>query len=731
MASHSGRVFPAEAPRAFAGVKAPSVEPPSAARAPETASARTDAPAAAHLPSFDFRKIPLRRPGSWVAAQAKLEVGATDDPLEHEADRVAERVVRGPEGETAQVRPAGSALQRRGEEDDEAVRRSPQPAATASAASAPPIVDSVLGSTGEPLDGGARAFLEPRFGADFGAVRVHTGSIADASARAVGAKAYTVGSHIVFRHGAYDTRTESGHLLLAHELAHVVQQRGGGEARLRRKADQPLSWNGMHGPAVLEAKKGLNRYQEQERAAGRAGFGADWKALTENDRVDNATSAALGAFQRQRRLKHRDSRLWQETLDALGHTSPAAPAQAPAAQPGASDTSGMLPPTQDAISGVHLDFMAGPLPRAEGTLDRFNFKNGPYKFAPNLRDRSGTPKVVYYIAYRTDAKRNEYVIGPDSLQLFTAHLDTFRSIGDTAYADPDVIDYIIGFGDAVWDQQGDIVTQYMRWLGLHDFEEIHAEMVREGKRIRDEQRTKQQRDAKATIAAKVLPLVNAAMAAAAGARLLAGGRVPPASGGAPPGPGIETPAPGVETPAPGAKAPPTGTETPPTQARPPAPRPAAGSPAQPATAAQETTLGSPRGAPQEVVVAPVMIKAAGPGVAYGEQAAARLAAQGKIGPRILRPLTQELNASNLSPADRATAMQVACNRQGATFGAGPIARMANGNLVVTSREAFNKAPVIVVKPDGTVLRAAADLAYIRDSNGLVTAYSVSNVVIEQ
>jgi hypothetical protein len=115
----------------------------------------------------------------------------------------------------------------------------------------------------------------------------------------------------------------------------------------------------------------------------------------------------------------------------------------------------------------------------------------------------------------------------------------------------------------------------------------------------------------------------------------------------------------------------------------------------------------------------------GPGVAYGKEAAARLAAEGKTGRGILKPLTKELNASSLAPADRATAMQVACNQQGKTFGAGPVVRMPNGDYVVTSREAFAKAPVIVVKPNGGVFRGMADLRLINNN----MAYEVTNVKV--
>ncbi|WP_322755332.1 eCIS core domain-containing protein [Frankia sp. Cas3] len=89
---------------------------------------------------------------------------------------------------------------------------------------APPIVHEVLRSSGRALDAPTRAVMEPRFGADFSRVRVHTDTQAAQSARAVHALAYTVGPHIAFDEGRYSPATDTGRRLLAHELTHVVQQ---------------------------------------------------------------------------------------------------------------------------------------------------------------------------------------------------------------------------------------------------------------------------------------------------------------------------------------------------------------------------------------------------------------------------------------------------------------------------------------------------------------------------
>lgn len=88
----------------------------------------------------------------------------------------------------------------------------------------PPIVDEVLRAPGRPLDTGLRAFMEPRFGYDFSGVRIHNDARAAESARAVNALAYTVGNHVVMGAGQYSPAANSSRRLLAHELAHVIQQ---------------------------------------------------------------------------------------------------------------------------------------------------------------------------------------------------------------------------------------------------------------------------------------------------------------------------------------------------------------------------------------------------------------------------------------------------------------------------------------------------------------------------
>ena len=102
-------------------------------------------------------------------------------------------------------------------------------------AGAPGSVAGVLASSGAPLEPGLRSDMETRFGQDFSQVRVHSDAAAARSAGDVTAAAYTAGSHVVFGAGQFTPGNAAGQRLLAHELAHVVQQGGGAGATVQRK----------------------------------------------------------------------------------------------------------------------------------------------------------------------------------------------------------------------------------------------------------------------------------------------------------------------------------------------------------------------------------------------------------------------------------------------------------------------------------------------------------------
>lgn len=155
---------------------------------PQRAPAR---PAASHVRRAAARgEVPALPFRSAVAASAAFALAARPGPTRHGAQpRVLQRIGYG-----------------------------------ASSGDAPPLVHDVLRAPGSPLDASTRGAMQRRLGYDLGKVRIHTDDRAAASARAVRALAYTVGSSIVFDRGRYAPQHVDGQRLLAHELVHTIQQ---------------------------------------------------------------------------------------------------------------------------------------------------------------------------------------------------------------------------------------------------------------------------------------------------------------------------------------------------------------------------------------------------------------------------------------------------------------------------------------------------------------------------
>lgn len=156
--------------------------------------------------------------------QRKLAIGASNDPLEQEADRVADQVMAAP-GHSA-VSAIPPRIQRYVGQTTEGTD------------SAPASVDHVIARSGRPLDPTLKRDMEQRFGHNFSQVRVHSGADAEQSVRDVNANAYTVGNNIVFGTGRFAPSSPEGRRLIAHELTHVVQQSGGDGTRTGRNNEK-------------------------------------------------------------------------------------------------------------------------------------------------------------------------------------------------------------------------------------------------------------------------------------------------------------------------------------------------------------------------------------------------------------------------------------------------------------------------------------------------------------
>ena len=203
--------------------------------------------------------------------QCKLAIGAPDDPLENEADAMADKIMRMPEQnfiqrkcadcqeeEKVQTKPMETFIQRKCddcEKEDEKINRKPlssfvQKKGTGNGTVASESISDQIQSgkgNGSAMDDNTMSFMQNRFGLDFSDVKIHTNDNAVQMNRDLNAKAFTVGKDIYFNEGQYQPGSFSGKQLLAHELTHTLQQ-GKNISRLVQRKCSPGS------PAADEAE---------------------------------------------------------------------------------------------------------------------------------------------------------------------------------------------------------------------------------------------------------------------------------------------------------------------------------------------------------------------------------------------------------------------------------------------------------------------------------------------
>jgi hypothetical protein len=193
---------------------------------------------------FNFEQQSLASP-----LQAKLTIGQPGDEYEQEADRVASQVVEQIHAPTTAQSNQGQSVQRQ-EENQEEVQAKPEITALQRQEEKPegfqtkPIlqrreasmggeastdlesaINNAKGS-GQPIEASLQESMGQAMGADFSQVRVHTDAQSDQLNQSIQAKAFTTGQDVFFRQGAYEPRSRGGQELIAHELTHVVQQKG-------------------------------------------------------------------------------------------------------------------------------------------------------------------------------------------------------------------------------------------------------------------------------------------------------------------------------------------------------------------------------------------------------------------------------------------------------------------------------------------------------------------------
>lgn len=276
--------------------------------------------------------------------QAKMAVGAADDPWERAADQAADAALR-------RLRAGGGAPPPTGDDAGSLRRSAQQHDQRGGGDVSADEEQAIRAGGGQPLPERVLHRMEEAFGADLAGVRIHDDDRAHRLAAGLQATAFTAGSDIWFAEGAYDPSSARGERVLAHELAHVLQQGGIGPAPVRRrlmsakqfKASTRTDWH-QRGDAVKAIDK---HFAELERLKAAYDGTAPAKKKASSTKSKGATSpvnddaATIANLERRIKLlaemedmaqRWIDDHMISTTLGAPGGPAPApgAPAPAPA-----------------------------------------------------------------------------------------------------------------------------------------------------------------------------------------------------------------------------------------------------------------------------------------------------------------------------------------------------------------------------------------------------------------
>ncbi len=177
----------------------------------------------ATLIAQDFAQVSIHSAPS-PSIQAKLTTNQPGDVYEQQAERIADQVLQGSSPNPKSSCSCGGSCSKCSGHHDEKILTKPTLPSNPGQVPVPPTVHDVLRSSGRPLDAPTRSFMEPRFHHDLSHIRIHTDDAAAQSANSIQAHAYTSGHHLVFARGQYAPGSSAGRHLLAHELAHSLQQ---------------------------------------------------------------------------------------------------------------------------------------------------------------------------------------------------------------------------------------------------------------------------------------------------------------------------------------------------------------------------------------------------------------------------------------------------------------------------------------------------------------------------
>lgn len=340
---------------------------------------------------------------SLLGARARRTASAPRSPeeLEREAEAVASRLTQPRERAretgipgplvTGRARPAGPALR----DDLQAVARS-------------------LGRA-HPLGADTRRGFEAGFGVPLDRVRIHDGPAAARATRLLGLRAFTIGHQLAFAEGRYAPHSLAGRRLLAHELAHLVQQGAGGGPGSDARGS-PVPAIALHG-ARAEDVTGMSitrRFAEQ----------LDTCGLMTANRLLRAQIACLGESDPLRTAARANLEIIRGVAATRGLMLPGVEGQAGRPRP----PGGRYPAAPNAWQGIDLEpNVRSRVPIREGMFSGLHgvVTSGIYRITPYLIN-ADDPHVVYYEAVNTQVNRTEFIIGPAQLDDFVSNTTLYR-----------------------------------------------------------------------------------------------------------------------------------------------------------------------------------------------------------------------------------------------------------------------------------------------------------------
>lgn len=295
---------------------------------------------------------------------------------------------------------------------------------------------------GQPLPSALRTSMEQRLGRNFGDVRVHTDPQAAASARQLEARAYTVGSHIVFGKDRFSPGTPQGRQLLIHELSHVAQQ-------------QRSDTSSAASPARAEAEAQANAQGTTAQVTANVAAGSlqrDPLTKAEIEQLDEEQiKARIAANEEEAQMMIFGQEYYdqlEEERNALlaalnGETKipvPPFPEGKPPDPPRAKKAPPSYPAAADAFKGIEMyAFVMDNLP--EATNANFYRKTKNFNIGINMRRTESGFESVFYLASVNwpGMKGPQWVIGPDSIDTFVKNDEAFAQRTMFSPADPDTL----------------------------------------------------------------------------------------------------------------------------------------------------------------------------------------------------------------------------------------------------------------------------------------------------